>query len=70
MARHAAAWRRIARQEDQAGPVVTGGGQGDAEPAALAREEGVRHLDEDARAVPGVDLAAAGSAVQEVLEHR
>ena len=26
------------------------------------------HLDEDARPVPGVDLAAAGAAVQEVLE--
>ena len=60
---------RVAGQEDEAGPVVTGGGQGEAEPAALAREEGVRHLDEDARAVPGVDLAAAGAAVEEILEH-
>jgi hypothetical protein len=47
---------------------VTRGGQGEAEPAALAREEGVRHLDEDARAVPGIDLAAAGSPVEEILE--
>jgi hypothetical protein len=47
---------------------VTGGGQGEAEPAALAREKGVRHLDEDARTVPGIDLAAAGSPVEEILE--
>ena len=61
---------RVTRQEDEPGPVVTGGGKGDAEPRALTREEGVRHLDENARAVAGVHLAAAGPAVQEVLQDR
>ena len=31
-------------------------------------EEGVRHLHQDARAVAGVDLAAAGAAMIEILE--
>ena len=69
MLRHVGRLGGIARQEDQADPVVTGGGKRDAEPAALAGQEGVGHLDGDARAVPGIDLASAGSAVQEVLEH-
>jgi hypothetical protein len=64
------ALRLVAGQEDQAGPVVTGGGQGKAEPTALALEEPVRHLDEDAGSVAGVRLAAAGPAMQEVLQHR
>ena len=46
MPRHVARLGGIARQEDQADAVVAGGGKGDAEPAALAREERVRHLDE------------------------
>jgi hypothetical protein len=29
----------------------------------------MRHLNEDARAVTGIDLAAAGAPVEEVLEH-
>ena len=70
MARHAARSAWVAGQEDQAGPVVARRGQRDAEPGALAREERVRHLDEDARPVARVHLAAAGAAVQEVLEHR
>ena len=59
----------VAGQEDQAGPVVTRCGQREAEPAALALEELVRHLDEDAGSVARVHLAAAGAAVQEVLQH-
>jgi hypothetical protein len=64
-----AALRRIARHEDVAGRVVTGLRQVDAR--VLLRhllEEGVRHLHEDAGAVAGVDLAAAGAAMVEVLE--
>jgi len=48
---------------------VTRRGQREAESAALALEELVRHLDEDAGSVARVHLAAAGAAVQEVLEH-
>src|SRR5262249_30721613 len=69
---HGAAARglgRITRQEDEAGSVMVRGREGDAERRALASEEGVRHLDQDARAVPRIDLAAAGPAVQEVLQH-
>ena len=60
---------RITRKEDESGAVVPGRGQVDAERCALAHEEGVRHLNEDARAVARIDLAAAGAAVEEVLEH-
>ncbi len=60
---------RVAGQEYEAGAVVPGCGQGDAELAALPGEEGVRHLDQDAGAVSGIDLTPAGSAVEEVLEH-
>ncbi len=60
---------RIAGKEDQPGPVVPGRGKGEAQAPRLALEEGVRHLDEDAGAVAGVDLAAAGPAVEQVLQH-
>jgi hypothetical protein len=66
------ALRRLAGragQEDEARAVVPGGREGDARARALAAEEGMRHLDEDARAVAGVDLAAARPPVQQVLEH-
>src|SRR6266545_3924545 len=39
-------------------------------PAALADEEGMRHLDQDAGAVSRIDVAAAGAAVHQVLQHR
>ena len=61
--------RGIARQEHEPGAVVAGGGEGDAEAAALAGEERVGHLDHDARAVARVRLAAAGAAVEQVLQH-
>src|SRR5207249_5875890 len=55
-------------EEDEARAVVAGRGEGDAEPPTLPREEGVRHLEEDPRPVAGVGFAAAGPAVQEVLQ--
>src|SRR6185295_12163284 len=64
-----AALRRIARHEDVAGGIHAGLRQIDAR--VFLRdllEEGVRQLDEDAGAVAGVDLAAARTAVIEVLE--
>src|SRR6185436_16332679 len=60
---------RIARHEDVAGGIHAGLRQIDAR--VFLRdllEEGVRQLDEDAGAVAGVDLAAACTAVIEVLE--
>jgi hypothetical protein len=67
-------WQRraiggVARQEYHAGAVMAGFGQRDAELAALATEEGVRHLDQDAGAVAGVLLATAGAAMHEVAQH-
>src|SRR5262249_3737657 len=59
----------IAGQEDESGAVVTGAGQRNPEPAALALEKRVGHLDHDAGAVARVDLTPAGSAVQQVLQH-
>src|SRR5262249_59168655 len=49
---------RIPRQEDEAGSVMPRGREGNAERRALAGEEAVRHLDQDARAVPRIGLAA------------
>src|SRR6058998_294056 len=63
----ALAW--VPGEEHEPGAVLTRRGQGDAEPAALAAEERVGHLDQDAGAVPRVDFAAAGPAVQQVLQH-
>jgi hypothetical protein len=64
-----AALRRVARHEDVAGCVVTRLRQVDAR--VLLRhllEERMRHLQQDAGAVAGVDLAAAGAAMVEVLQ--
>src|SRR3989304_2362118 len=60
---------RGARQEDEPRAVVPGRGEAPAERGALAGEESVRHLDQDAGAVSRVGLTAAGAAVEEVLEH-
>ena len=59
----------VAGQEDDADAVAAGGGQGDAELVALLGQEAVRHLQEDAGAVAGVLLAAAGAAVLQVEQH-
>ncbi|MFO1425425.1 MAG: hypothetical protein U1F11_00315 [Steroidobacteraceae bacterium] len=61
--------RRVARHEDEAGGVLAGLGELDARLLRDVLEEGMRHLHEHAGAVAGVDLAAAGAAVVEVLEH-
>ena len=50
-------------------PYWPAGGQHDAGLAADLLVEGVWHLDEHARAVAGVDLAAAGAPVVEVLQY-
>ena len=58
----------IARKKDQAGAVVAGGREGEPEFALPGSEEAVRHLDEDARAVAGVGLRSARTAVFEVAQ--
>ena len=50
-------------------PYSPAGGQRDASLAADLLVEGVRHLDQHARAVAGVDLAAAGATMVEVLQY-
>ena len=57
------------RQEDQPGAVAAPLRQLHAEPRRLLAQEPVRHLNQDAGAVAGVDLAAAGAAVFEVDQH-
>ena len=59
-----------ARQEDQPDAVLAGRGQLDALPLAGRLEEACGHLDQDAGAVAGVLLAAAGPAVLEVQRAR
>ena len=49
-------------------PYSPGPGREIRSPAATSWQEGVRHLEEDAGAVAGVDLATAGAAVVEVAE--
>jgi len=58
----------IAGGEEEPGPVVPATGETDAQGGALVHEELVRDLDEDAGAVAGIDLAAAGAAVVQVLQ--
>ena len=58
----------VRRSEEQAGAVVAGLGEPDAEASALAAEELVRELDEDAGAIAGVRLGARGAAVVEVFQ--
>ncbi len=63
-----AAHGRVAWQEDDAAAVLAGRGQGYAGLAANVLVEGVGHLDEDPGAVAGIDLAATGASVVEVLQ--
>ena len=58
---------RVVRQEDQAGAVMRRRAAARSR-AACDAEEHVRHLDQDAGAVAGVGLAAAGAAVLEIDE--
>src|SRR2546426_8028891 len=60
----------VARQEHAAHAVVLRPRQGNAEPTTLLAEELVGDLQQDARAVAGVRLAAARAAVQEVDQHQ
>ena len=46
--------------------VLASGRQREAEPCALAREKLVRNLDQDAGAVAGFRIAAAGAAMRQV----
>jgi hypothetical protein len=59
----------IARQKDEAGAVLARGGEIDARGFRHLGKELVRHLDENARAVAGVDLGTRGAAVVEVAQH-
>ena len=58
----------IARQKDAPGAVFARGRQREPEAARFLAKELVRHLDQDAGAVAGVDFAAARAAMQEVDE--
>src|SRR6185503_19605995 len=60
---------RLDRQEHHPHAVLAGGRQGEAEFAALPREELVRYLDEDARAIAGLRVAAAGPAMRQIDEN-
>ncbi len=57
---------RLHRQEHHADAVLAGGRKREAEAGAFAREELVRDLDQDAGAVAGFRIAAAGAAVRQV----
>ena len=56
----------VLRQEHQAGAVAAFGGQREPERGGHLPEEPVGDLNQDARAVAGVGLAAAGAAVQQI----
>ena len=59
----------FARQEDQAAAVFLLAGQRQTGPRASLLQEGVRHLHENARAIAGVFLAAAGAAMVEIHQN-
>jgi len=59
---------RFDGQKGHTNAVFAFGGEGEAEVGALAGEELVGNLDEDASAITGIGVAAAGSAVCEVDE--
>jgi hypothetical protein len=59
---------RLHGQERHADAIFAFGGQAEAERGALAGEELVRDLNEDAGAVAGFGIAAAGAAVRQVDE--
>ena len=62
----AAPLARVPRQEHHADAVLAGAGQVDTGGGRRLRQEAVRHLQEHAGAVAGVDLAAARAPVQQV----
>ena len=64
-----AALALVRGQEQHGDPVAAPLGQLHSLPGQLVPEEAVRNLGEDAGAVPGVDLAAAGAAVVEIAQH-
>ena len=55
-------------QEHHADAVAAGFGQGKSEFGAFARKEFVRDLDQDASAVAGLRIAAAGAAMSQIDE--
>jgi hypothetical protein len=65
----AAAGDGFGGQEHEGGAVTAGPGQRDPGLAAGVGQEAVRHLHQDAGAVAGVLLAAAGAAVLQVQQH-
>jgi hypothetical protein len=65
---HLVGLHRLAGQEHEAGAVVVHRRQREADARALAPQEAVGHLQQDAGAVAGVRLAAAGAAVEQVDE--
>src|SRR5947207_5141803 len=67
---HLLALHAVARQEDAADSIVFRPGQRNAEAAALLAKELVRDLHQDAGAVAGVRLAAAGAAMQKVDQYQ
>ena len=58
----------VAGQEHEAGAVLAGRREREADARALAAQEAVGHLQQDAGAVAGVRLAAAGAPVEQVDE--
>src|SRR4029077_6601094 len=56
------------REEDHSDAVAPGGGESDPLRRALAAEERVGHLDEDAGTVAGQGVATAGATMGQVLE--
>ena len=63
-----AAEGRVARQEDEAAAVFAGGRERDARAFAGLDEKSMRHLQQHAGTVAGIDLGTAGAAVVEVPE--
>src|SRR5207237_977169 len=62
-------FRRVLRQKDQAGAILSEFREPETEFLALLLQEEVGHLHQDARAVAGVGFATASASMVEVAQH-
>ena len=61
---------KIGRKRDHTDAIVLGRGEHDPKPRAFTSEEGVGQLEKNPGPVAGIRLAAAGPAMQQILQHR
>ena len=66
---HGGAFRQIRRQKQLADTILAGGRQGETKLRRFGGKKVMRHLNENARTIPGVRLAATGATVIQVDQY-